>query len=62
MISGTAYDVLLIQWPQWRKLAEKSEVNGDVGVEVDEKAPLMSRKIVDRGEAEPGWSRVFKYY
>jgi hypothetical protein len=54
MISGTAYDVLLIQMPKWRKTAKKSEVNGDVAVEVNEKAPLMSKKIVNRGEEEPG--------
>lgn len=54
MICGTAYDVLFVQWPKWRKSDKQSEVNGDIGVEVDEKAPLMSKKIASRGEEEPG--------
>ncbi|CAC5392295.1 unnamed protein product [Mytilus coruscus] len=54
MTIGTAYDVLLIQWPRWKETKIISENSEEIAVEVDEKAPLLDNQKKKIPENQPG--------
>ncbi|XP_052092463.1 nose resistant to fluoxetine protein 6-like [Mytilus californianus] len=54
MAIGTAYDVLLIQWPRWKETKTISENSEEIAVEVDEKAPLLDNQKKKIPENQPG--------
>ena len=47
MAAGTAYDIILIQWPKWRKAANQAELSNETVFEASEKAPLIGEKQVE---------------
>jgi hypothetical protein len=47
MAAGTAYDIILIQWPKWRKAAMQAELSNETVFEASEKAPLIGEKQVE---------------
>ena len=54
MTIGTAYDVIIIQWPRWKETKTISETSEEIAVEVDEKAPLIDNQKNKITENQPG--------
>ncbi|CAG2236562.1 unnamed protein product [Mytilus edulis] len=54
MTIGTAYDVIIIQWPRWKETKTISETSEEVAVEVDEKAPLIDNQKNKITKHQPG--------
>lgn len=52
MVTGTGYDILMIQLPKWQK-----EESGESIVEVDEKSHLINAK--KSNECEPSMFNMF---
>ena len=52
MALGTAYDVILIQWPKWKQKEKDDKMNRESVVEADEKSPLIDQQKVL--EYQPG--------
>jgi len=53
MAAGTAYDIILIQWPKWQQMKLESKVRDDSVAEAKESESKMNGEIIDTNEKVP---------